>query len=130
MRGGPAPWSPWPTSRSAPAVTKQTVSNVVRGRTVVSPETRARVEAAIAELGYTPNLVARSLSTGTTMTIGFIVPTIANPFYSEVVEEVEMLLEERGYHLLLATTRGDGDRARRQLATLSNRSVDALLVAA
>lgn len=110
-------------------VTKQTVSNVVRGRTVVSPETRARVEAAIAELGYTPNLVARSLSTGTTMTIGFIVPTIANPFYSEVVEEVEMLLEERGYHLLLATTRGDGDRARRQLATLSNRSVDALLVA-
>lgn len=110
-------------------VTKQTVSNVVRRRMVVSAETKARVEAAIAELGYTPNLVARSLSTGTTMTIGFIVPTIANPFYSEVVEEVETLLEERGYHLLLATTRGDGERARRHLTTLSNRSVDALLVA-
>ncbi|TKA08684.1 LacI family DNA-binding transcriptional regulator [Actinacidiphila oryziradicis] len=110
-------------------VTKQTVSNVVRGRAIVSAETKAKVEAAIAELGYTPNLVARSLATGTTMTIGFIVPTIANPFYSEVVEVVETLLEEHGYHLLLATTRGDGERARRHLATLSNRSVDALLVA-
>jgi LacI family transcriptional regulator len=110
-------------------VTKQTVSNVVRGRTVVSPETRAKVEAAITALGYTPNLVARGLATGTTMTIGFIVPTIANPFYSEVVEEVETLLEEQGYHLLLATTRGDGARALRHLTTLSSRSVDALLVA-
>ncbi|MFI5673449.1 LacI family DNA-binding transcriptional regulator [Streptomyces cellulosae] len=110
-------------------VTKQTVSNVVRGRSVVSPDTRARVEAAIAELGYTPNLVARSLATGTTMTVGFIVPTIVHPFYSEVVEEVETLLEEHSYHLLLATTRGDGERARRHLASLSSRSVDALLVA-
>jgi LacI family transcriptional regulator len=110
-------------------VTKQTVSNVIRGRTAVSPRTRARVEAAITELGYTPNLIARSLSTGTTMTIGFIVPTVAHPFYSEVVEEVEALLEERGYHMLLATTRGDGDRARRHLTTLSDRSVDGILVA-
>lgn len=110
-------------------VTKQTVSNVVRGRQVVSPETKARVEAAIAELGYTPNMVARSLSTGTTMTMGFIVPTVAHPFYSEVVEEVESLLEESGYHLLLATTRGDGERALRHLSGLSSRSVDALLIA-
>jgi LacI family transcriptional regulator len=110
-------------------VTKQTVSNVVRGRAIVSAPTRAKVEAAIAELGYTPNLVARSLATGTTMIIAFIVPTIANPFYSEVVEEVESLLESHGYHLLLATTHGDGERARRHLATLSSRSVDALLVA-
>lgn len=110
-------------------VTKQTVSNVVRGRAVVSPTTRARVEAAIRALGYTPNLVARGLATGTTMTIGFIVPTIAHPFYSEVVEEVETQLEEHGYHLLLATTRGDTERALRHLTTLSSRSVDALLVA-
>lgn len=110
-------------------VTKQTVSNVVRGRAVVSARTRARVEEAIAELGYRPNLVARGLATGTTMTIGFIVPTVANPFYSAVVEEVENVLEEHGYHLLLATTRGDDERARRHLTTLSSRSVDALLIA-
>ncbi|MEV6507690.1 LacI family DNA-binding transcriptional regulator [Streptomyces sp. NPDC051642] len=110
-------------------VTKQTVSNVVRGRQVVSAATRAKVEAAIAELGYTPNMVARSLATGTTMTVGFIVPTIAHPFYSEVVEEVEDVLEASDYHLLLATTHGNEERARRQLSGLSSRSVDALLVA-
>jgi len=110
-------------------VTKQTVSNVVRGRQVVSAETRARVEAAIAELGYTPNMVARGLATGTTMTVGFIVPTVAHPFYAEVVEEVETVLEENGYHLILATARGDDDRACRHLTRLAGGSVDALLVA-
>ncbi|QMU71432.1 LacI family DNA-binding transcriptional regulator [Streptacidiphilus sp. P02-A3a] len=110
-------------------VTKQTVSNVVTGRVPVRPETAARVRSAIEELGYTPNLVARSLATGTTMTVGLFVPTVASPFYSEVVEEVENVLEQHGYHLLLCTTRLDGERARRHLAGLSSRSVDALLIA-
>lgn len=110
-------------------VTKQTVSNVVRGRNGVGPDTRARVEAAIAELGYQPNLLARSLATGTTMTVGFIVPTIDSEFYSVVVEEVESMLVEHGYHLLLATTRGDRKLARHHLTSLSRRSLDALLVA-
>ena len=110
-------------------VTKQTVSNVVTGRVRVRPATAARVRAAIEELGYTPNLVARSLATGTTMTVGLFVPTVASSFYSEVIEEVENVLEQHGYHLLLCTTRLDGERARRQLAGLSSRNVDALLIA-
>lgn len=110
-------------------VAKQTVSNVITGKVAVRPETAARVRAAIAELGYSPNLVARSLATGTTMTVGLFVPTVANPFYSEIVEQVENVLEQHGYHLLLCTTRGDGQRARRHLESLSSRSIDALLIA-
>ncbi|MFJ7069908.1 LacI family DNA-binding transcriptional regulator [Streptomyces sp. NPDC101115] len=110
-------------------VTKQTVSNVVTGRVAVRPATEARVRAAIAELGYVPNLVARSLATGSTRTVGLLVPTVSAPFYADVVEEVEDALEERGYHLLLCTTRLDGERARRHLAGLTSRSVDALLIA-
>lgn len=110
-------------------VTKQTVSNVVTGKVAVRPETAARVRAAIAELGYRPNLVARSLATGTTMTVGLFVPTVVNPFYSEVVEEVEDVLVRHGYNLLLATTHGDADRVRQHLDILTARSVDALLVA-
>lgn len=109
-------------------VTKQTVSNVVAGKSV-RPETAARVRAAIAELGYKPNLVARSLATGTTMTVGLFVPTVANPFYSEVVEEVENVLVRHGYNLLLATTHDDAERTRQHLEILAARSVDALLVA-
>jgi len=110
-------------------VTKMTVSNVVSGRTRVRPETEARVRAAIAELGYTPNLLARSLATGSTMTIGLFVPIVSSWFYSDIVEEVEDVLEEAGYHLLLCTTRLDGERARRHLAGLTSRSVDGLLIA-
>ncbi|MBR7825146.1 LacI family DNA-binding transcriptional regulator [Actinospica sp. MGRD01-02] len=110
-------------------VTKQTVSNVVTGRVRVGPETEARVRAAIAELGYSPNLVARSLVTGTTMTVGLLVPTVVGSFYAELIEEVEDALDRHGYHLLLCTTRLDGERARRHLAGLSSRNVDALLIA-
>ena len=109
-------------------VTKQTVSNVVSGKRV-RPETLAKVNRAIAELGYKPNLVARSLRTGSTSTVGLFVPSVANPFYSEVVEEVENLLVGRGYNLLLATTRDDPDYTRAHLENLTARSVDALLVA-
>ncbi|MFC5908717.1 LacI family DNA-binding transcriptional regulator [Streptacidiphilus monticola] len=109
-------------------VTKQTVSNVVAGKKV-RPETLEKVTAAIAELGYTPNLVARSLRTGSTATVGLFVPSVANPFYSEVVEEVENVLVGHGYNLLLATTREDPDYTRAHLENLAARSVDALLVA-
>lgn len=109
-------------------VTKGSVSNVLAGKRV-RPETAAKVNAAIEELGYKPNLLARSLRTGTTMTVGLFVPTFANPFYSEVVEEVESVLVDRGYNLLLANTRRDPEHTRRHLEILTARSVDALLVA-
>ncbi|MGW4851787.1 LacI family DNA-binding transcriptional regulator [Streptomyces sp. NPDC004288] len=110
-------------------VTKQTVSNVVTGRVGVRPDTAARVRVAIDELGYVPNLVARSLATGSTRTVGLFVPTVGTAFYADLVEEVEDALDEHGHHLLLCTTRRSGDRARRHLAGLTSRSVDALLVA-
>ncbi|WP_312847660.1 LacI family DNA-binding transcriptional regulator [Streptomyces sp. WAC08241] len=110
-------------------VTKQTVSNVLSGRVAVRPATEARVREAIAELGYVPNLVARSLATGSTRTVGLFVPTVSTAFYAELAEEAEDVLDERGYRLLLCTTRRDGERARRHLAGLTSRSVDALLIA-
>jgi len=77
-------------------VTKQTVSNVLNNPAVVAPATLLRVQTAIAELGYAPHLTARGLATGKTMVIGIIVRTIAHPFYSEIVEEVEACLEALG----------------------------------
>jgi LacI family transcriptional regulator len=110
-------------------VTKQTVSNVINKRPVVSPVTRERVERAIAELGYTPNLLARGLATGRTMMVGLVVPTIANPFYAGLVEDLERSLEVEGYCISLCTTYGDPDRARRQLGILERRYIDGLILA-
>lgn len=110
-------------------VTKQTVSNVLTGRVPVSPETAAKVRSAVAALDYRPNLVARSLATGITRTVGLLVPTAVQSFYAEVIEEVEDALNEHDYHLLLCTTRTDPVRAARQLAGLTSRLVDGLLIA-
>ncbi|MGP3970766.1 LacI family DNA-binding transcriptional regulator [Streptomyces sp. 6N223] len=110
-------------------VTKQTVSNVINKRPVVSPDTRKRVERAIADLGYTPNLLARGLATGQTMMVGLVVPNITNPFYAELVEDLERSLETEGYSIALCTTYGDPVRARRQLEILRRRYIDGLILA-
>jgi len=109
-------------------VTKQTVSNVINQRPVVKADTRARVEQAIAELGYTPSLLARGLATGRTMMIGLVVPTLANPFYTELITRLERGLEVDGYGIALCTTDGDPDRATRQLLTLKRRYIDGLIL--
>jgi LacI family transcriptional regulator len=110
-------------------VTKQTVSNVVNKRPVVAPETVARVEKAIAELGFRSNLLARGLATGQTMIVGVIVPTITNPFYAEAVEGIENAFEDSGYNLVVGTTYGNEERTRRKLEGLEQRSIDGLLLA-
>lgn len=109
-------------------VTKQTVSNVINQRPVVKADTRARVERAIAELGYTPSLLARGLATGRTMMIGLVLPTLANPFYTELIERLERELEVHGYGIALCTTDGDADRATKQLTTLKRRYIDGLIL--
>ncbi len=111
-------------------VTKQTVSNVLNGKAVVRQETRQKVLAAIEELGYRPNLIARGLSMGKTSSLAVLVPTIANPFYSEVVEEVESILEEHQQNLILCTTHDDRQRAHRQLQILVDKQIDGILLAA
>ena len=84
-------------------VTRATVSNVITQRVSVSPATRARaLLQAIEELGYRPNLVARGLAQGKTSTLALVIPTISNPFFAEVVEEVERVADQHDYQLLLA----------------------------
>jgi len=110
-------------------VTKQTVSNVLNRPEIVSPQTAEQVRRAIAELGFSPNLVARGLATGRTRIIGLLVPTTDHPFYGAMVEEIEDRLNAAGFGLLLSTTRGDAARGRRQIDALASRAIDGLIVA-
>jgi DNA-binding LacI/PurR family transcriptional regulator len=87
-------------------VSISTVSNALNGRPErMRGETFARIETAIAELGYRPNHAARLLKTGHTPIIGLLVPSIANPAFGRLAREVEIVAQERyGYRLLLANT--------------------------
>lgn len=109
-------------------VTRATVSNVLTQRVTVSPKTRARVLQAIEELGYRPNLVARGLAQGKTLTLALVVPTISNPFFAEVVEEVERVADQHDYQLLLSMTHQSPQEGKRHLERMASRWVDGFIV--
>lgn len=94
----------------------------------VAPATRERVLAAIRELGYRPNAVARSLRTSRSTMIGLVVPDNANPFFAELAREIEDVAFERGYTLLLGNARDDDDREAAHVRTLLDHQVDGLIL--
>jgi LacI family transcriptional regulator len=87
-------------------VSKSTVSNVIRGAGKTSAATRERVLDAIADVGYRPNAIARSLVRRRTTTVGILVGDLANPFYSELAKLVEQRLSTAGFTAIICNTDG------------------------
>jgi LacI family transcriptional regulator len=106
-------------------VSRSTVSRYLNGFKVAR---QAAIELAIADLGYQPSRVARSLKSGSTHAIGVIVPDISNPFFAAAVKGMESLARECGYQLLLCNTDEDVDLERAALDELMVRSVDGLVL--
>ncbi len=100
----------------AAGVSSATVSYVLSGKRQVAPETRAAVEAAIAELAFTVNTTARSLRTGRSSLVALIVPDIANPFYAQLAATLQEELRERGLHVVVCNTRARRDEEQALLA--------------
>jgi LacI family transcriptional regulator len=112
----------------AASVSVGTVSNVVSGARAVRPETRERVERAIAELGFRPNTVARALIRRRTQTVGMVIPDVTNPFFSDLIWEVERALTEAEYAVVFGNSANDPARERQYLEAFLSRRVDALVV--
>lgn len=91
-------------------VSIRTVSNVVNDHPYVRDELRARVQTAIDELGYKPNLVARQLRRGRTGTIALAVPELTVPYFAELAGHVLRAAERAGLTLLIEQTDGHRDR--------------------
>jgi len=110
-------------------VSAMTVSRVINGQPRVSDEARRRVEAAVAELGYIPNGLARGLIRRQTKMIGLIVPDIANPFFTLVVRGAEDVAWRAGYRVILGNTQTDLERERAHLEDMLAFQVDGVLIA-
>lgn len=110
-------------------VASSSVSRVLSGFPHVSEVMRNRVMDAVTALGYQPDLIARSLRNGATMTVGFVVGNISNPILSEVVLGAEVRLQEAGYSMLLTNSMNDDGVEARNIALLTQRRVDGLLLA-
>jgi LacI family transcriptional regulator len=111
-------------------VSKSTVSNVVRGTTPVAAPTRRRVEAAISELGYRPNEVARALKQRATRTLGLVITDTVNPFAATLAQAVVRRARRDGYAVLIADTDGDAEIEAAQCRALAARRVDGVIFAA
>jgi LacI family transcriptional regulator len=112
----------------AAAVSLRTASRVLNEDPRVAAATRARVQGVIEDLHYTPDLMARSLRGGTDATIGLVVESIADPFFSDLVAAVESATSDVGKSVLVASTHGDADRESRLVKELLRRRISGLLV--
>jgi LacI family transcriptional regulator, galactose operon repressor len=89
---------------AAAGVSQSTVSRALSMPELVSPATRARVQAAARALGYQPNRAARGLITGRTGNLGLVVPDLANPFFASVVKGVQAAARAADYSVFIADT--------------------------
>jgi LacI family gluconate utilization system Gnt-I transcriptional repressor len=105
-----------------------TVSRVVRLPEMVAPQTRAKVEAAMRELGYVPNQLAGALAGARTKSVGVLVPTIANSIFADTVQGLSDELEPLGYAVILAQSRYDAAREDRMLSALLSRRPEAIIM--
>ena len=104
-----------------------TVSRVLNNPDAVSPDTRARVEAAIAELEYIPNQIARSLRSNRTNTLALVLTDITNPFWTTVARSVEDAASAGGFNVILCNTDENETKQNEYLSVLLRKRVDGFL---
>ena len=105
-----------------------TVSNVLNHPDLVRPLTRARVEAAMEELGFIPNGSARQLRAGRSRCLGLVVLDVTNPFFTEVARGVEDYAQAAGYAVILCNSDEAVDKERRYLRVLEEQRVRGILI--
>jgi LacI family transcriptional regulator len=106
-----------------------TVSHVMTGSVPVSEPLRNKVLAAIRELDYHPNHVARSLKTNRTRMLGIIVPDLTIPFFPQVIRGAETAARERGYTLVAVNSDDDNNRQKELLSILRSHRAEGILLA-
>lgn len=112
-------------------VSTATVSHVINGSRTVTLKTRNKVKAAIAELKYRPDGIARSLRVSQTGTVAALIPDITNPFFAEFVRGVQDFVDNSGerYNVLLCNTEESPARERRALDLVTERRIDGMIIA-
>jgi LacI family repressor for deo operon, udp, cdd, tsx, nupC, and nupG len=109
-------------------VSTATVSRALAAPERVADKTRAAVEAAIAETGYTPNAIAQGLRARSSKMVLALLPGLGNSFYTVIINAVEELLTEAGYGILFGDTRNDAKRDAHYDRLVRSGQVDGVLL--
>lgn len=110
-------------------VSVATVSRVINDSAAVTKETRDAVMSCMDKLHYSPNSIARALTSKSTRTLGLIIPDVQNPFFSAIARAVADTAEQYGYTVFLCNSDGDADHEINYLRSLKTRYVDGLIIA-
>ena len=113
---------------AACGVSPSTVSRILNGTAVVSPEKRKAVDQAIAELGFVPNPIARGLAGGRTLSVGVVTQAIDSPFYGVALRGIEDELSTAGYSPLFVSGHWNEAEEARCIDVLRSRRVDGIIV--
>jgi LacI family transcriptional regulator len=113
----------------AAGVSLRTASRVLNDDHRVAADTRSRVLDTMRSLDFQPDAVARSLRAGTDVSIGFVVESIADPFFAEVIDSVETAMARHGRPVLVASTHRDDLREQQVVQRMLHRRVAGLLLA-
>ncbi len=105
-------------------VSVATVSAVVNDKGIVSPRLAARVQQAIAAVGFRPHRVARGLRSGRTHLLGMVIQDVTNPFFAEVMRGVEDTALRHGYQLMVCNSNDTSGTEKMHLDALQDQRVD------
>ncbi|SHE71471.1 transcriptional regulator, LacI family [Fodinibius roseus] len=109
-------------------LTKVSVSKALRDHSDISEETKKRVKEMAQKMGYRPNLVARSLTSKKSQTVGVIVPKIAHSFFSSVIEGIYQAALESEYEVILGVSMEDDKLERKHIESMLDMRVEGLLI--
>ncbi|REL33175.1 LacI family transcriptional regulator [Rhodohalobacter sp. SW132] len=109
-------------------ITKVSVSKALRNHPDISEGTKVKVKEMANKLGYRPNLVARSLTSSKSKTIGVIIPKIAHFFFASVMEGIYRAAKSNGYEIFLGVSFEDEEQEKKLLETMMEMRVDGLLI--
>jgi len=109
-------------------VSRVTVSKALRGHSDISDETARKVRRVAKELGYSPNYMARNLSSRRSNMLGFVVPKIAHFFFGSMIEAVYNTAFENNYETILTVSQENEERERKHIETLISMRVDGIII--
>lgn len=106
-----------------------TVSKALRNHSDISDAMRERIHLKVKELGYRPNMTARSLVTGRSSLIGLIVPDLIHPFFAEVAKGLSLAVRQHGYFLVMSSSEEDPLLEQQEMEHMLAHRLDALVIA-
>jgi LacI family transcriptional regulator len=109
-------------------VSHTTVSRALNDRARIRPETKEKILSIATQLNYRPDFIAKSLVMKRTRTLGLVITTIVNPFYTELSHGIETTARDLGYNIILCCTHSDLSMEKQYIDMLQSRGVDGIIL--